>query len=306
VVARGDARRIRDVVQEVAAALDPARTRVQVRVPGSLALSTRPSLPLAAEENLREVLGFEMDRLTPFRSSDVFFAFDVVARDRVKQLIQVQLAVVRRSLVDPLLAGLEQWSLNAAAYVPGPGRGIERGEAVCLDFTPASFRQRSASALNAVLGVVVVALAAYAVYLPVKAQREYRLSLDQALLDARLEAAQAIKVREQLDLGAAAGRTVADAKAARPSAVEVLETVTRLLPDHTHLFRLELRGDSLSIQGSSQAASSLIALLDGSEWLTNVQFASPVTRDPSSGGERFHISARLVARAPAARPGTGG
>lgn len=298
VVPRGDPERIRNAVHDVAATLDPVRTRVQLRLPADLALTTEPSLPLAAEENLREVLGFEMDRLTPFRAQDVFFSFGVLARDRALQSLQVRLDVVRRSVVDPLLAGIEAWSLIPSPQGLGRAKADAEADQVYLDFAPADFRQSSSRVLNSVLVAVVLGLAVLAVYLPVREQSEYRAFLDDELKAARREAAEAMQVRDQLDLESSAAATLASAKGTRPSTVQVLETVTRLLPDHTYLFRFELKGDELSIQGSSQAASSLIALLDASEWLTNVRFVSPVTRDARSGGERFHISARLEAPKP--------
>ena len=39
-------------------------------------------MPAATEENLPQVLSFEMDRLTPFRSDEVYFDHRVVGRDR--------------------------------------------------------------------------------------------------------------------------------------------------------------------------------------------------------------------------------
>ena len=213
----GDANRVHDAVQQVAATLDPSRTRVQVRLPAKLALSTRQSLPLSAEENLREVLGFEMDRLTPFRSNDVYFSYDVESRDRARQNLEVNLKVVRRKLVDPLLSALEPWSLSPASIGNARRRVESDDDQVCLDFAPTSFRQRSSSGVNGVLALLVLALAAYAVYLPIQAQREYREDLEQQLQAARIEAAEATQVREQLELAGTAALTLANAKASRPS-----------------------------------------------------------------------------------------
>ena len=75
--------------------------------------------------------------------------------------------------------------------------------------------------------------------------------------------------------------------------VEILEAVSELLPDHTFLSRLEVRRSDVTLKGTSQAASALIALLDSDPRLSNVRFASPVTRDPQTGGERFHITASV-------------
>jgi general secretion pathway protein L len=303
-IPRGDAAALRAALSRTAQGLDPGRTRVQVRVPARVALQTNPTLPLAAEENLLEVLGFEMDRLTPFRASDVYFSYQVTSRDRARQSLNVDLSVVRRSVVDPMLQGLEGWDLGPAApagvdAVPGT-----EGAPVSLDFVSSRYHEPSASRVNTVLAAMVLALAVAAVVLPLRQQAGYRIALDEQLRAARAEAARSLQVREELELEARAAEILAGAKGTRANTVEVLELVSQLLPDHTYLFRFEIKGNTLSLQGSSDAASSLIAVLDASDDLTGVRFVSPVTRDARSGGERFHISAELLPRN-AAVAGTG-
>ncbi|MDX1434389.1 MAG: hypothetical protein R3286_18245, partial [Gammaproteobacteria bacterium] len=51
----------------------PRATRVEVVVPADRLLVKEMRLPLAAQENLTEVLGFEMPRHTPFRADQVYF-----------------------------------------------------------------------------------------------------------------------------------------------------------------------------------------------------------------------------------------
>jgi hypothetical protein len=53
----------------------------------------------------------------------------------------------------------------------------------------------------------------------------------------------------------------------------------------------------MSLSGYSVKASALIALLEGSEMLEDVQFRSQVTFDQKSGTERFLISARITSDA---------
>ena len=60
-------------------------------VPDDKVLAKRISLPAAAEENLREVLGFEMDLHTPFEASEVYYDYTVVGRDSTRQQVTVDL-----------------------------------------------------------------------------------------------------------------------------------------------------------------------------------------------------------------------
>ena len=60
-----------------------------LRVGESRALRKRIELPLAAEENLNEVIGFEMDRQTPFKASEVYFADRTASRDVDRQRLAI-------------------------------------------------------------------------------------------------------------------------------------------------------------------------------------------------------------------------
>jgi general secretion pathway protein L len=57
------------------------RMRARLRLPREAALVRRVTMPAATEENLPQVVAFEMDRLTPFRAEDVYFDQRVVSRD---------------------------------------------------------------------------------------------------------------------------------------------------------------------------------------------------------------------------------
>ncbi len=58
------------------------------------------NLPMAVEENLRETLGFEMDRYTPFASDDVYFDHHVVKRFPESGLVHVMLVTIKKDRVD--------------------------------------------------------------------------------------------------------------------------------------------------------------------------------------------------------------
>jgi general secretion pathway protein L len=74
-------------------------------LPDDKILAKRISLPAAAEENLREVLGFEMDLHTPFEASEVYYDFTVVGRDSARQQVTVDLVYAPRDAVDDLVDG---------------------------------------------------------------------------------------------------------------------------------------------------------------------------------------------------------
>src|SRR4051812_20142002 len=89
-----------------------SRGRVRLCLGAHEALVRRTTLPAATEENLRQVLAFEMDRLTPFRVDDVYFDHRVVSRDAAAATIGVLVAVARREIVDARIASVRALGLN--------------------------------------------------------------------------------------------------------------------------------------------------------------------------------------------------
>src|SRR6185312_10736855 len=64
------------------------------------------ALPAAAEDNLRQVLAFEMDRQPPFKADQVYFDYIVAARRAAERNLQIELTVVPRAQLDAELAAL--------------------------------------------------------------------------------------------------------------------------------------------------------------------------------------------------------
>jgi Tfp pilus assembly PilM family ATPase len=65
-------------------------------------------LPLAAEENLRAALGYEMDRLTPFSADAVYYDYYILKRFPVKNQVYLMLVAVKKEVVDYYLTLLKR------------------------------------------------------------------------------------------------------------------------------------------------------------------------------------------------------
>ncbi len=84
------------------------RENLFLGIPGSKVIFKRITLPAPTEENLKEVLGYEMDRYTPFALDDVYFDYKIVARDEAHDSIHVLLMVVKKSVIDYYLTLLRR------------------------------------------------------------------------------------------------------------------------------------------------------------------------------------------------------
>ncbi len=270
--------------------LSSASTRVEVEAPPEKLLVKQIQLPLAAEENLRQVLGFEMQRQTPFRAEQVFFNYRITDRRPQSQQIVVRLCVVPRAAIEPALAPFVEWNL-----VPVDSAKRSNEDDAIFAFVSGDSAQHTSSRFHRSLVAANLLLLAIAVAIPFVQQHRYLGELRDRLAEVREAATTASDLMQRINAQRARIQYLFSQKVAQPAAVALLEELTRRLPDDTWLFRVELRGGDVHLQGTSKTASALIAELEGSPFLENVHFASPITQDGGSGRERFHLSARVLA-----------
>lgn len=75
--------------------------------------------------------------------------------------------------------------------------------------------------------------------------------------------------------------------------IELLSFLTQITPDDTWLNYLSLRKGQLILRGESKSAIKYLSDLSKVDGLSDVKFASPVTRDPGTDQERFNVQLQL-------------
>ena len=256
-------------------------------LPPPWVLSRTVVLPGAAAENLRQVLGFELDRLTPFSVDQVYFDYQLLPRESSDDMLTVAVALVPRQRVDGWLDKLR------AAGIP-----VDAMSAASLweeaNLLPPQMRARpdlKRLALSALPSVVVLLLLIAALALPLWQKRQLAIALQQKENTLRVKAAQVMKIRETLNKELQAVKDVSTRWQAAPPVIDLLQVLTNLLPDDTSLQRLEIKGSELVINGTSGQASSLIGLLQKAPGFDDPHFLSPVTQQ--RGKELFNLSATI-------------
>jgi general secretion pathway protein L len=254
-------------------------------LPASWVLSRTVVLPAAAGENLRQVLGFELDRLTPFTADQVYF--DYRQQESGSDMLTVDVALVPRRRVDDWLDMLR------AAGIP-----VDAMSAPDLwedaNLLPAEMRARpdlKRLAVKSLPAVLVLVLLAAALALPLWQKRHLAMSMQQKEDGLRARASQVMKIRETLDKELRAVEAVHERWQSSPPVLDVLQVLTNLLPDDTSLQRMEIKGNELVINGTSGQASSLIGLLQKAPGFDDPHFLSPVTQQ--RGKELFNLSATI-------------
>ena len=267
-------------------------------LPGNKVLAKRISLPAAAEENLREVLGFEMDLHTPFKVSDVYYDYTIVGRDSVRQEVTVDLVYAPRDAVDKLVEGATSLGLKTDVVTC---RRRDNNNLQPVNLLPQEMRRARRLdvknlnlALTALLAVLIVA----AITIPIMQKNRAVETLEAQVQAAAAEAREGSELRKDLERMADASRFLVEKRASETLAVELIDEISRLLPDHTWIARLDLSSSELQLQGQSSASASLIAIIESSPRFENARFSSPVVQINGTNRERFHISADVVEEQP--------
>jgi general secretion pathway protein L len=287
-----------DAVSRIVRGAGVRSAEVVLRLPRDKVLRRLVDLPAAAAENLREVLGFEMDRHTPFKAGEVYFDYRLEGSDPDRKRIKVDLVVVPRTVVDQAVQLATSWGL-APDRVAAGGEPAEAARP--FNLLPAgAVRTRTGlgGRLAPVLLVLAVLLSAAALYLPLERKQQLLAATEAELAKVRGQAIAVDGLKTQIADMLQRGSFVVDRKRGEHGPVELLDELTRLLPDHTWVLKFGLRGGRLTLSGYSAKPSALIGLLEKSEMLSAVRFSSPVTMDQKIGLERFNLTATLISREP--------
>ena len=275
--------------------------RVRVSIPPRAVLRRTLTLPAAVEENLRQAVGYDLDRLTPFKADELYYDAVVAARDAARGTITADFAAVRRPLVDAAIAHANAWGAEVRSVSPDdPSAATVSRLNLAPDgarIAPAPWKRWQFWVPIALLALV----AGVAVVLPLWQKRDFAISVIHRAEAARQQALVSERLRTELERAASDYNFALERKHAWPPLVRVLETVTRVLPDDTWLTQLEVRtipkgkerDRELVMRGESGNAGRLIPVLEESGIVVQVAPRSPTTKIQPGPGEVFDLGAQL-------------
>ncbi len=294
---RGVAQRVVQVRQDAAgapglrAALNgrPRGEPVRLRIAPAIVLERAVTLPLAAERDLTRVLGYEMERLTPFAASEVIWDYAVVQRDRARGRLALRLTMVPRAAVDATIALLRDQggapdALEAA--LPDGTRVLklvqEQSSGRRLAITA-----RSLAAAAACLAVLVLAS-------PFARQSLAFSDVQNQLAEMAPGITQVEALRHKISGAGAGGDAVAAETRRLGDTLEALAAVTEILPDDSYLTEFTMRERKITLSGLGASAPKLISGLSADPRIRNPAFTAPVTRSETNHDDVFSIRAELA------------
>ena len=260
----------------------PGRPNATIlRLAAESLLEKQLTLPLAAERELDRVLGFEMDRETPFAIDEVYWDATVLERDRRQGRLKVLLSLVPRAPLDALIRHLAAADLAPTMLAPVLADGSVRP--IQLDHS----RPRGSGRAVPLLAAATAVLALVAIALPFMKQALAFRAIDATVATLQPTVDEASRLRRQITGGG--GEAIAAERAKLPNALKVLAATTQALPDDTHLTDLSLKNHRLSLIGQSAAAARLLGALAADPTFKDPAFAAPVTKLEANRQEIFSI-----------------
>jgi len=275
--------------------IDDPQLRTYYCVPAERCLRRELNMPAAAEDKLRQVLSFEMDRQTPFKADQVYFDYRVVDRDASAKNLKVQLIVVPRAQLDSELStlaacGIELDGVDCWRNGPGSARAG-------LNLLPPERRVRRKN-MRLRLNLALAAVAAIMLFIAMLESLSNREASIEAMTaevaKAQNDAKQTSELAKRLEERTASANFLLQQKRDTTTMTELLADLTKRLPDDTFLERLTVdEKGKVDVQGQSTNAAKLIEGLQKSEVLVNPGFTGTIQSDPRTHKERFNMTFEL-------------
>lgn len=260
--------------------------QVELRLGKGQVLQMQRHFPEAVKDNLRQVVGYQLDRLTPFTAENALFDARLAQHDKARREVLADIYVTPR----PVVERLERQLANA---------GVDKVDVVSVGEAVGKIRlEREQEATNShswsmiplylFIGALAISLLAPLAY---KFRRLEQI--ETALAEVRESSSTQLAVRDKLMEAEEALHFLEEKRRTSPVALDVVEKLSADIPAHTWLERLTLEDRKLEIRGESGKALTLIDTLEEAAEFSNVRFKSPVTRNKDNGRDRFHIEASV-------------
>jgi general secretion pathway protein L len=261
------------------------RSRVGVVLSPARFVFRTLELPRGADQFLEGVVRSQIDRLTPWSANEAAFGWSAPT-DAGPDRIAVTVAATDRALIEPFVKAV---MASRARSVQVSTRTEDASIVVPVWFQRTDQRADRRLRRYLAIGFGVASLGfvlSFGAWLVVGGYLENReRELQDQIAQRRAEFGQ--------QTGSALEQAIQSLQArkrATPSAVLVIEDLSKALPDDAHLTELRMEDGNVQMVGLAHAAPALIRLIEQSGRFSRATFFAPTVRAPN-GSETFHIEA---------------
>ena len=252
-------------------------------------------LPVASEEDLDAAMALEIDLSSPFSDQDTRAAWRVLSRG--ESMMEVVLAITALSVINATLADSKPVYDNDVGAAPEVWALTDNGTPIQFaGFGGQGRRANYHAKLKRLAGLWCAVWIAFMVGLVVIASATALRAdrLDMTFQEVRVDAAEAAKQRQALELGRTRLGVVQDAIVERPNYQYWLNHIAASAPDTVYFDRLNFDGSTVVVNGYSNNASVYLRMLTEEPGYTDVAALSAFARDRNNGLERFSIQWRVT------------
>ena len=234
-----------------------------------------------------------IERISPWRSADVYYQVTnrPIMDDPTRLAVEVD--IVPKQVVDHMVAALKP--LAARLHLVAC-RSDDR-EALTIPVGARDDSQRKSIRRLVVTTLALVCIAMAGWFASVQ-WRMADLDLELAELDRQIATRKAALAANRGESALGAAEALHAQRAARPYTVELVDALSRILPDHAYLVDLRFEKDLIRISGISGRTSELVPALERSGRFADVKFTAATTRLDDGRLDRFHLEMRAAANRP--------
>jgi general secretion pathway protein L len=249
-------------------------------------------LPAAAARDLNSVLAYELDRFTPLRAEQAYYA---ARRDGISHgRLRLTLVCARREHVHAWVAAYRLRDIQLTTIDALDAQGQRIGINLLPSATPKPhLGQRRAFSLS--LAVLCLLLTFTAMLLALHNREAAVATRAAEVQQLRQQTAELQGLRGELARTGGAARALMDLKLAQPTRALLLAEFSACLPADSWLQSLQVTADGqVDLAGLSGNASGLILHMKSCPHLVDLQYQGIIQPDASSGKDRFYLRAHLT------------
>jgi general secretion pathway protein L len=267
------------------------RGGVSLRINSDSVLRRTLSLPVSARFKLRKILENDLDRQSPLDPRKVLFCYRILSVEHAAARLAVSLVLVRRDLVEAVLAKLQGFDLYVKNIIVDDPISRQRDRFVAPKIvSPKKTRHLNLALL---LMIVTIGLLVSDVFLRLVREQILIEQLSAKAAQLELSAAHVDELRTEVESSRKRAGFLA-AERRKASMAVILAEITNLLPDGTWLSNLNYDGHEIEMQGYSSNASNLIPAFETSKLFSGAAFAGPMTQGPQPNLQQFDLSVSLA------------
>ncbi len=261
-------------------------------------LKTRLDLPLAAQENIAQVISYELDRYTPFTPEQCYFATQVLGKNTAGHRLILELLFISKPKLDHYCKTLQDLGLglDIVAHASDGQRYRSNAHTLPYNLLPTAFQanqQQNFKQLKRILTICLLALMGIALGLPFWVQHNTLESLQQQVMVTRKQANEVEGIKAETTALLQAEQKIMALKQQAPVILNIIEQLSKLLPKDTWLRSFEYKDNKFMLQGLSASSSALIGLLEESPHFRQTTLVSPVIRDSQEALDQFQLETTL-------------